>query len=116
MFRRGNVFLDFYIDAAERLLRRNNGPMPPQFVGPKLLTALHNVVQCPVLETAGMLSPPVVADLLAGGGDALTRFRDESPVPVAGANLCASLLADAGFDARDIAAVIDGLLARAATL
>ena len=44
MFRRGNVFLDFYTDSATRLLEENTGTMPPQFIGPKLLTALHNVI------------------------------------------------------------------------
>jgi hypothetical protein len=54
MFRKGNHFLDFYTATAQRLLRLNQGSMPPQFIGPKLLTALHNVAICPVMETAGM--------------------------------------------------------------
>jgi hypothetical protein len=41
MFRQGNHFPDFYTDAAERLLDLNQGAMPAQFIGPKLLTALH---------------------------------------------------------------------------
>jgi len=67
MFRQDNVFLDFYADTAERLLRQNTGRMSPQFIGPKLLTALHNIVICPVLETAGMLSPMVIKDIVRGG-------------------------------------------------
>jgi hypothetical protein len=91
MFRRGNVFLEFYADAAARLLRLNSGAKPPQFIGPKLLSALHNIVQCPVMEKAGTLSPEVIDALVAGGGAALDIFRSESPMPLAGANLCASL-------------------------
>ncbi len=91
MFRRGNVFLEFYADAAARLLRLNSGAKPPQFIGPKLLSALHNVVQCPVMEKAGTLSPEVIDALVAGGGVALDIFRSQSPMPLAGANLCASL-------------------------
>ncbi|MDH5300021.1 MAG: hypothetical protein OEW58_01500 [Gammaproteobacteria bacterium] len=90
MFRKHNPFLAFYLDTAERMLRDCQGPMPPQFIGPKLLTALHNVAQLPVMETAGMLSPLVINDILTGGGPALQRFCQHSPQPITGANLCSS--------------------------
>jgi hypothetical protein len=90
MFRRDNSFLSFYLESAQRLLRQNQGTMPPQFIGPKLLTALHNVVQLPVMESAGMLSPLVIKDILQDGGDALQQFVDDSSCPIAGANLCIS--------------------------
>jgi hypothetical protein len=92
-FRQGNSFLDFYTDSAERLLQQTKGPMPPQFIGPKLLTALHNVVQCPVVENAGMLSPAVIKDILAGKGRALDLFKGKSIEPLAAANLCSSMTA-----------------------
>lgn len=104
MFRRGNSFLDFYAETAERLLRENDGGMPAQFIGPKLLTALHNVCRLPVMETAGMLSPTVIRDLLSGGGDALQRFLARSPRAIAGANLCLS--------SRDSGAVSDDQMVR----
>ena len=63
MYREGNSFLEFYADTAERLIIKNKGSMSPQFIGPKLLTAIHNIAQCPVMETAGMLSPLVVKDI-----------------------------------------------------
>ncbi len=90
MFRRGNGFLDFYTETAERLLRQNQGSMPDQFIGPKLLSALHNISHLPVLESAGLLSPPVVKDILRGGGAALELFVDHSTHSIAGANLCTS--------------------------
>ena len=92
MFRQGNSFLDFYTDTAERLLSLNEGSIPPQFIGPKLLTAIHNVVQCPVMETAGMLSPIVVKDIANGGGTAVDLFKQKSLRPIAAANICASLI------------------------
>lgn len=110
MFRRGNHFLDFYCDTAERLLRLNQGSMPPQFIGPKLLGALHNIVQCPVMETAGMLSPLVMKDLLAGQGKALRLFQQKSPAVLAGANLSSSVTQRAGLNELDMQAVIDRLL------
>lgn len=91
MFRKGNLFLDFYTDTAERLLLINQGPVPPQFIGPKLLTALHNIAQCPVLETAGMFSPLVIQAIAHGEGPALSLFNQHSPKPPYAANLCHSL-------------------------
>lgn len=110
LFRRGNAFLDFYADTAQRLLTLNRGTMPPQFIGPKLLTALHNVAQLPVLESAGMLSPPVCRDILAGGGAALDLFLAHSSRPVAAANLCISSCERRDLAAAQMEGVIDALL------
>ncbi|MBQ0720456.1 MAG: hypothetical protein KBT88_07835 [Gammaproteobacteria bacterium] len=99
LFAQGNAFLDFYTAHAERLLKKVSGPIPPQFIGPKLLTALHNVVQCPVQESAAMLSPWVIRDILGNGGPALDLFRAKSNDAAAGANLCSSL--------SDSAALVD---------
>jgi hypothetical protein len=117
LFGKGNSFLDFYAAHAERLLEKITGTMPPQFIGPKLLTALHNVVQCPVQENAGMLSPWVIRDLLNDEGPALTLFRAKSPLPPAGANLCASLsgshvFKDPALKDRVLLDVVERLLSR----
>jgi hypothetical protein len=110
MFRRGNHFLDFYCDTAERLLRLNQGGMPPQFIGPKLLSALHNIAQCPVMESAGMLSPLVMKDLLVGQGKALQMFQEKSPLVPAGANLSSSLSRREGLGEAEMKTVINRLL------
>ena len=115
LFARGNTFLDFYADTAERLLRLNEGGMPPQFVGPKLLTALHNIAHFPVIERAAMLSPPVMRDLLAGGGEALELLRSKSPEPPAAANLCSSLTADEGLGEAEMSRLIELLLEKGNT-
>ena len=111
MFRKGNSFLDFYADTAERLLATNQGTVPPQFIGPKLLTALHNVANLPVMETAGMLSPMVVRDVLAGEGPALDLFIKRSPQPVAAANLCISSCDRNEVSGEEMECLIDTLLA-----
>jgi len=90
MFHKANPFLDFYTATAQRLLLLNQGSMPPQFIGPKLLTALHNVAALPVMERAGMLSPLVIEDIIRGEGSALDLFIDHSSHAIAGANLCIS--------------------------
>lgn len=110
MFHSGNAFLDFYIETAQRLLVSNSGTVSPQFIGPKLLTALHNIAMLPVMETAGMLSPPVIRDMLAGEGPALTLFRTQSPAAIAGANLCISSCDNNALDATEMEQVIDVLL------
>ena len=110
MFRRDNSFLDFSLATAERLLRMNKGSMPPQYIGPKLLTAIHNIALCPVMETAGMLSPMVMRDCLAGGGDALQLFRQKSTLAPAGANLSSSLSLSEGLLETDMNKLIDLLL------
>jgi hypothetical protein len=110
MFRRDNHFLDFYQASAERLLHLNQGTMPPQFIGPKLLTALHNIVQCPVMESAAMLSPLVIRDRIAGEGEALRLFLQKSTVAPAGANLSSSLTRRDGLSDHDMYRLIDLLL------
>jgi hypothetical protein len=110
MFARGDSFLDFYADSAERLLRRNNGSVPAQFIGPKLLTALHNVVGLPVLESAGMLSPMVIRNILAGAGPALDLFVENSPQAIAAANLCVSSCDRGEISEREMECLIDILL------
>ncbi len=92
LFDRRNHFLDFYADQAERMLSTAALSVPPQFIGPKLLTALHNIIRCPVMETVGMLSPEVIRDLLSEGRRtcALNLFTKRSDARLVAANLCGS--------------------------
>ena len=110
MYREGNSFLEFYVDTAERLLISNKGSMSPQFIGPKLLTAINNIAQCPVIETAGMLSPLVVKDIANDGGLALELFQKKSSLPIAAANLCGSMYEKGDVSEYDIDQCIDRLL------
>lgn len=110
MFQKADSFLDFYTDTARRLLTKNQGPVPPQFIGPKLLMALHNVANLPVLETAGMLSPMVIKDLLEGEGPALNLFVKHSPQPIAAANLCISSCDKAEVSGKEMECLIDTML------
>lgn len=110
MFCRDNSFLDFYIDTAKRLLQQNTGSMPLQYIGPKLLTAIHNVAILPVMESAAMLSPMVVKDILAGQGAALELFRRDSAVAPAGVNLCISSCERNDLSGSEMQQLIDLLL------
>lgn len=110
MFRQGNSFLPFYLETARRLLTLNTGRMPPQFIGPKLLSALHNVCQCPVQENAGMLSPLVIKGLLQGDETGPALMRRRSSVPIAAANLCSSSVERGDLSDADMDALISLLL------
>jgi hypothetical protein len=112
MFRQDNHFLDFYSDTAQRLLLLNRGSMPPQFIGPKLLTALHNIACCPVMETAGMISPAVIRDLLVGEGKALDLFQRKSTAAPVGANLSSSLTEGEGLTDAHMNSLIQLLSSR----
>lgn len=112
MFRKDNTFLNFYTETAERLLRQATDRVPPQFVGPKWLSALHNIAMLPVLETAGMLSPEVILNLLNGEGEALQLFLKKSTeVPVA-ANLCISSCVRQEVREEEMIRLIDTLLTK----
>lgn len=105
-----NSLLDFYIDTATRMLRVHSAGMPPQFIGPKLLTALHNVAQFPVLESVGMVSPALARAMLssvehmppARGESALDCYRRKCHRPLAAANLCRSSVGSGDLSQQDM--------------
>lgn len=89
-FAAGDALLPFYLEVAQRLVRRHEGPMVPQLVGPKLLTALDNVVGLQASWAVNMASPLVLSDLAGGGGPALERWLGRSAEPPVALNLCRS--------------------------
>jgi len=93
VIRSGDPVLPFLIRCTERILVRIDPErIAPQIVGPKLLGALNPMADFTVLQTVGALSPLVIRDIAKGRGNALNLFRRRSPAPLAGANLCASLI------------------------
>lgn len=89
----GSAFLAFYIDRALALLHRARPPFVPQFLGPKLLTAWHNIVPFEVEERVGMLSPLAMQELLGRpsvAGPALAALRSGHAQPLCALNLSAS--------------------------
>lgn len=92
VFRPGNSMLDFYIDACQSVMRRVDGGVPNQIVGPKLLGALHNIIGFSLIDDVGMISPLVARDVSTGGGPALEALIAASPSGLRAVNLCASLV------------------------
>lgn len=116
VFCRDAPFLPFYLDSAARLVERHAGPYVDQFIGPKLLTALHNLVSFPVLENAGVVSPGVVTDLNRGGGvylDAYCRRLERVPAAL---NLCASSVRSGELSDQSLHKVVDLLMRDGAAL
>jgi len=92
-FRQNCVVLPFLMQTMESLIRRvDSTHIAPQFVGPKLLTALHSLCDFPLVPEVGALSPAVVSDIVAGKGPALDLMRRKSDVKPKAVNLCASLI------------------------
>ena len=94
VFVAGNSLLDFYIHACHTIVGRSEGPMVPQLVGTKFLTALGNIMGFPLIDDVAMLSPLVLRDIACGGGAALDLLRRTMTGPARAANLCASLAVD----------------------
>ena len=106
--RRGSSVLAYYRHAAEQILRAHRpGHMVPQLVGPKLLTALHNIVPFAVWDDVGMLSPLVARDLLAGSGPAFALFEAQSNGMPAAMNLCRSSVASGQLAGEDMSKLIE---------
>ncbi len=106
-FTAGSAVLGFLQHATLRVIERADPAyIAPQLVGPKLLGALHSLVGFDLIESVGGFSPLVLDDLEAGGGAALRAQQAAHTAPLAGANLCTSLL-----ESRDLGALCAGLKA-----
>jgi hypothetical protein len=93
VFRQGCVILPFLLHTVLSLMKKvDPAHLAPQFVGPKLLNALHPLCNFTLLPQVGALSPLVVADICNGSTKALDLLRLKSTVPLLAVNLCASLI------------------------
>lgn len=89
-FEAGSATLAFYIDRSRHLLERAQAPVVPQLIGPKLLTAWHNIAPFSVEERVGMLSPLAMHELLGDGDRALRMLRRGHADTLCALNLSAS--------------------------
>ena len=81
---------DFLLHSIITMADRMDRISSPQMLGPKMLTALHNIVGFDAIENVGMASPLVLRDLAARDGLALRALLKESTTPLAALNLCSS--------------------------
>ncbi|XOV82504.1 MAG: hypothetical protein ACFHXK_16795 [bacterium] len=86
--------LAFLIEAILRMVQRVDVDfLAPQFVGPKLLSSLHNIVGFELEPRVGAISPALRAALLQKDDVLVSKGM---PQPLLAANLCASLASSPG--------------------
>ncbi|MET0270668.1 MAG: hypothetical protein ABW173_09595, partial [Sphingomonas sp.] len=83
--------LDWYLNAAHRILREAPLPVHRLALGPQLLTDVHRLRPLPLIESVATLSPLLIAETIAGGGPGLARHRSGWRARISGAHLCRSL-------------------------
>jgi len=98
LFERGAPMLDFYLQSALGVIERVDPQfIAPQLIGPKLLSAQHNLSPLRVTSQLGSASVDLLIELALGEGQALDTFRERVAQDAAeercvALNLCASLL------------------------
>ena len=92
VFRRGNAFLDFYIQASEDSVRDTDGDVLSHQIGPDFLNRHCDVIGPRIVHDVGLFSPLVIADIANGGGPALQAHMAASKGPIRAANLCLSFV------------------------
>ncbi len=90
LFARNNVHLGFFIDACLQIAHHRTR-LGKFDVGTDFLSRLRNILPFPLLESVGMLSPPLMADIVNGESRFLAHYGHALPQALACANLCASL-------------------------
>ena len=91
-FTGSSPLLDFLIYATQQIVEKLEVPASPQIVGPKLYTHLNNLIGFSILESAGMMAPAVMNDLIVGKGRALNCHLKALKEPMAAVNLSQSLI------------------------
>ena len=95
-FCRGNSFLDFYIETAQTIIKKTPCEhIAPQMIGPKLLSALHNITKFPTTTMVGSASPWLIRECAEKKAFLYNKIAMSIEYePCAGLNLCASLEQD----------------------
>jgi hypothetical protein len=93
-FDRGNAFLDFYIDACQRIVRHSGGSggdaIDRLSVGTNFLSGLHKLTPLPLVRSVGTFNPILMDLLVRGDLEPLRAYRKHFGHPIGAANLCGS--------------------------
>jgi hypothetical protein len=118
-FDAGNRFLDFYIGAAESIVRSVR-PVTPLSVGTNFLTGLARVMPIPLIHHVGTFGPMLIRALATGDEATLCEYARFYGSPIRAANVCASLCGKPCqgliVHADEFGTAIDRLLSRNAKL
>ncbi len=91
VFIKGNVYLDFFMDACEQIARSQEtlGKLDASI---RFMSQLHSILPYPLLLNVGMFSPALMADIASDTQRFLPTYAQQLMAPLACANLCASLV------------------------
>lgn len=92
IFSRGNSFLDFYIEAAETIVREAEGKVLSHQIGPDFLNRHADKIGARVMHAVSLFSPLVIADIANVGGQALEAHLAAAKGPIHATNLCQSFV------------------------
>ncbi|MRD49174.1 hypothetical protein [Caenimonas koreensis] len=93
IFVKGSVYLDFFIDAAERTAQ-NLDVIPKIAISTRFLSQLHKTLPFKLLKNVGLFSPQVMADIAKGTRVALPAYGSVMTEKLACANLCGSMVGE----------------------
>ena len=111
-FARGNAFLDFYIDACQRIVRKAPpGEIDRLSVGTNFLTGLHQLSPLPLLRCAGTFNPILMEHLAHGQLEPLRAYRKYFGRPIGAANLCGSFRGEVCQGVKMEDSIYDGTIA-----
>ena len=102
LYARADPFLDFYVQACLNMILEKQASLDKMDLAIRIPTLAHEICNFPLINQVPNLSPWVIHDLLAGGGewlDAMLRYHRRWPGAPAAANLCSSLV-NMLFDGR----------------
>ena len=90
VFCRDNIHLDFFIDACLRI-GRQNPKIGKLDMGTNFLSNLRKILPFPLIENIGILSPPLMREIVLEQPSGLIEYAKNISAPLACVNLCASL-------------------------
>ena len=89
VFEKGNPMLDFYLFAAEEIVRhREIAKFSRTMIGPEFLTGLERCMPINRLVNVGLFTPPLMAAFASGDPGLPALYRRAFGYPMAAANLC----------------------------
>lgn len=89
VFCRDQAILDFYLDAADAILRSDQ-PLTAVSIGTEFLGKLQRARQFPLVASMGIFGPEMAARYLANDGRFLRPYLNFQTSPIYAANLCLS--------------------------
>jgi hypothetical protein len=112
VFEKGNPMLDFYLFAAEEIVRHQElSKFSRTMIGPAFLTGLNCVMPIQRLSNVGLFTPRLMEAFASGDPKLPAMYRRAFAYPMVSANLCHFLRREAGPAER---ATLDAVFLRAA--